>query len=171
MTGAQEEPLPPVLAVPAQLLFVLVAVLAAVVEVLLVPVRVGTAVVPVTVALGVATTVGVPILAGIATGRTLGAALPLIAWIVTVILLSQARPEGDVLLLGSAPLVYVTYALLVLGAIAGIATVLAIDRRRPTPGRPAPVAPVTAPRPQPPGPAVDPQAPTGPRTPAPKRRR
>lgn len=167
MTDAGQEPLPPAPAFAAALLFVVVAVLAAVVEVLLVPVRIGTAVVPVTVALGIATTVGVPILGGRATGRTLGAALPLIAWIVTVIALSQARPEGDVLLVGTAPLVYVTYALLVLGAVAGIATVLAVDRRRLTAGRPAAVVPVPAPQPKPLRPAAESGPPTG--RPAPPR--
>jgi hypothetical protein len=117
-------------AVAGGLLYVLVAVLAAVLEVLLVPVRLGTVVLPVSVVLAVVTTVVIPILAGTVTGRTAGAALPLAAWIITVVVLSQARREGDVLLVGSAPLVYVTYAMLGLGAVSGIATVLALDKRR-----------------------------------------
>lgn len=117
-------------AVAGGLLYVLVAVLAAVLEVLLVPVRVGTVVLPISVVLAVVTTVVIPVLAGTVTGRTAGAALPLAAWIITVVVLSQARREGDVLLVGSAPLVYVTYAMLGLGAVSGIATVLALDKRR-----------------------------------------
>lgn len=124
------EPVPFAAALGAALLYALVAVLAAVIEVLLVPVRIGTTVVPVTVALAALTMAALPALAGIATGRTLGAAVPAAAWVISVVMLSQARPEGDVLLVGSAPLVYVTYAMLGLGAVSGIAGVMTFDRRR-----------------------------------------
>ena len=128
--GASSAPTNGLAVVAGMVLYLLVAVLAAVLEVLLVPVRVGTVVVPVTVVLAAVTMVALPALASGATGRTLGAFVPVGAWIVTVVVLSQARPEGDVLLLGSAPLVYVTYAMLAIGAVCGIATVVSLDRRR-----------------------------------------
>ena len=92
------------LATGAALVYLGVAVLAAGIEVLLVPVRDGTTVVPVSVVLAGVTMLVVPPLAGMAVGRTLGATLTVAGWLFTVIALSTARPEGGVLLVGSAPL-------------------------------------------------------------------
>ena len=90
----------------------------------LVPVRVGTTVVPVSVALAVLGNVCVPVLSRRAVPATVAAVLPALAWVATVLFLSQARPEGDVLLVGSTPLVYVTYALLGVGIVTLMVTVV-----------------------------------------------
>ena len=119
-----DEPLPVWLAVLGVVLFMAIAVLSAVIEVVLVPVRIGTTVVPVSVALAVLGNICVPVLSRRAVPTTLAAALPAVAWVVTVLGLSQARPEGDVLLVGTAPLVYVTYALLGVGIVTAMVTVV-----------------------------------------------
>ena len=122
---APDQLLPPWLAVLSVVVFTAVAVLGAAVEVTLVPVRVGTTVVPVSVALAVLGNIVVPVLSRRAVPRTAAAALPAMAWVATVLVLSQARPEGDVLLPGSpSALVYVTYALLGLGIVAAMVTVV-----------------------------------------------
>jgi Family of unknown function (DUF6113) len=119
-----EEPLPAGLAVLSVLLFTAVAVLSAAIEVLLVPLRMGTTVIPVSVVLAVVGNTLVPVLSRRAVPRTAAAVVPALAWVATVLVLSQSRPEGDVLLLGSAPLVYVTYALLGVGIVAAMVTVV-----------------------------------------------
>jgi Family of unknown function (DUF6113) len=116
--------LPAGLAVLSVLVFTAVSVLSAVIEVELVPVRVGSTVVPVSVALAVLGNICVPVLSRRAVPTTLAAVLPAVAWVATVLVLSQARPEGDVLLVGSAPLVYVTYALLGVGIVTAMVTVV-----------------------------------------------
>ena len=116
--------MPAGLAVLSVLLFTAIAVLSAVIEVVLVPVRVGTTVVPVSVALAVLGNVCVPVLSRRAVPATVAAVLPALAWVATVLFLSQARPEGDVLLVGSTPLVYVTYALLGVGILTLMVTVV-----------------------------------------------
>ena len=112
------------LAVLSVVVFTAVAVLCAVIEVTLVPLRYGSTVLPVTVLLAVASNIAVPTLSRRAVPLTVAALLPAVAWIATVILLSQARPEGDVLLIGTAPLVDVTYALLGIGVISALGTVI-----------------------------------------------
>lgn len=119
-----DPPLPPMLAVVSVVVFTAVSVLCAVIEVTLVPLRHGSTVVPLTVPLAVLSNIAVPTLSRRAVPLTVAALLPAVAWVLTVILLSQARPEGDLLLIGTAPLVDVTYALLGLGLISGLGTVI-----------------------------------------------
>jgi hypothetical protein len=130
-----DRPLPAWLAVLGVVLFMAVAVLSAVIEVVLVPVRAGSTIVPVSVALAVLGNICVPVLARRAVPTTIAAALPAVAWVATVLFLSQARPEGDVLLVGTSPLVYVTYALLGVGIVTLMVTVVRgqgrADGRRP----------------------------------------
>jgi hypothetical protein len=116
--------LPVGLAVLSVVLFMAIAVLSAVIEVVLVPVRVGTTVVPVSVALAVLGNFCVPVLSRRAVPNTISAVLPALAWVATVLFLSQARPEGDVLLVGSYPLAYVTYALLGVGIVTAMVAVV-----------------------------------------------
>lgn len=117
--------LPSWLAVLSVVVFTAVAALSAAIEVTLVPVRFGTTIVPVSVTLAVVGNIAVPVLSRRAVPRTAAAVLPALAWVATVIALSQARPEGDVLLPGSpSSLVYVTYALLGLGIMAAMVTVV-----------------------------------------------
>jgi hypothetical protein len=123
-TAAAEDLLPAWLAVVSVLVFTAVSVLTAVIEVELVPVRIGTTVVPVSVALAVLSNAGVPVLSRRAVPNTAAAVLPALAWVATVLFLSQARPEGDVLLVGSSPLVYVTYALLGVGIVTAMVVVV-----------------------------------------------
>ena len=116
--------LPPMVAVLSVVLFTAVSMLCALIEVTLVPLRHGTTVVPVTVLLAIVSNIAVPTLSRRAVPLTVAALFPAVAWVLTVILLSQARPEGDLLLIGTAPLVDVTYALLGLGLASGLATVI-----------------------------------------------
>jgi hypothetical protein len=119
-----DPPLPPWLAAFSLILFTALAVLCAVIEVTLVPLRLGTTVVPLSVLLAIVSNVAVPTLSRRAVPVTAAALLPALAWAATVIVLSSARPEGDVLLVGTAPLVYVTYALLGAGIVSAMATVV-----------------------------------------------
>jgi hypothetical protein len=123
--AALDPPLPTWLAVVSVSLFTVVAVLGAAIEVLLVPLRLGSTIVPVSVALAALGIVIVPVLSRRAVPATAAALLPAVAWVATVIALSQARPEGDVLLLGApSALAYVTYALLGVGIVTAMVTVL-----------------------------------------------
>lgn len=128
-------PLPAPLAVLSVLLFAAVSALGAAIEVLLVPLRAGTTIVPVTVALAGLTNVVVPLLSRRAVAATVAATLPVAAWLGAVVVLSQSRPEGDLLLPAIHPLSEVTYALLGAGALCGLATV--VFTARPRPVRPA----------------------------------
>ncbi|MDQ6937269.1 MAG: hypothetical protein M3140_06105 [Actinomycetota bacterium] len=136
-------------------LYCLVAASAAVYAVLLVPLRVGTVLAPVSVVLGVVTNVALPVLTGRLADHAAAAAAPVGAWFLTVVLLAGSRPEGDVLLPGSGSLVYVFYALVGFGLLAGVLTVGGMEnRRRPrrlrAGGSGQPSVPAGAPRPEPP---------------------
>lgn len=123
-----DPPLPPVLAVLGVVLFAVLGVMAAALEVVLVPLRVGTTILPLTVALAALSNIALPVLSRRAVDATVAAVAPLAAWIITVVVLSQSRPEGDVLLPAISPLIAVTYALLAVGALCGIATVVRLER-------------------------------------------
>lgn len=105
-------------------LVTLSAALAALLEALLVPTYAGSVIVPLAVVLGIASNVALPLLARWIGGSTGGAALPVVAWMVVLLALASiTRPEGDVLLPGGT-LQWVTYGLLLGGALAGAATVV-----------------------------------------------
>lgn len=100
------------------------AALSGLLEAMLVPVRAGTVIVPVSVVLAVLTNVGLPMLAWWSARAMVAAVLPFAGWVLVVLLLSQSRPEGDVLLPGGKTgLTYVSYGLMLGGFIAGIGTV------------------------------------------------
>jgi hypothetical protein len=119
-----DEPLTPVLAALSIVVFTAVAVLSAVIEVTLVPLRHGTTVVPITVVLAAIGNCVIPTLSRRAVPVAGAAIAPAVAWVLTVILLSSARPEGDVLLVGTKPLEYVTYGLLGAGILSAMVTVV-----------------------------------------------
>jgi hypothetical protein len=108
------------------------AALSAMLAALLVPLRWGTVIVPVSVLIAVASTVGLILLAWHAVRSVALSAIPFAIWVVTVLALSQARPEGDVLLPGGQTgVVYVVYATMLGGFIAGLVTIFILSSRRP----------------------------------------
>jgi hypothetical protein len=109
------------------------AALSAMLAALLVPLRWGTVIVPVSVLIAVASTAGLILLAWRA-GRSIAlAAIPFAIWVVTVLVLSQARPEGDVLLPGGQTgVVYVVYGTMFGGFVTGLVTIFILSSRRPT---------------------------------------
>lgn len=106
------------------LLFVLIAVLAATITVLLVPLRVGTTIAPLSVLLAALTNVMLPVLARRVVDNLLAAIAPVAAWLITVFVLAQGRPERDVLLVGSGTLALVFYAMFGAGVVAAMLTLL-----------------------------------------------
>jgi Family of unknown function (DUF6113) len=108
------------------------AALSAMLAALLVPLRSGTVIVPVSVLIAVASTVGLILLAWHAVRSVALSAIPFAVWVVTVLALSQARPEGDVLLPGGQTgVVYVVYATMLGGFVAGLVTIFILSSRRP----------------------------------------
>jgi hypothetical protein len=100
------------------------AVLAALLALFLVPLYVGTAVIPVAVVLALATNVALPRLARTLVETTMATLLPFACWLIVVIGVGVlTRPEGDVVLPGGAGLQYVSYGVLLGGALAGTVTV------------------------------------------------
>ena len=126
-----DESLPPFLAALSLVVFTAVSVLSAVIEVTLVPLRHGTTVVPITVALAAIGNWVVPTLSRRAVPVAGAAIAPAVAWVLTVIVLSSARPEGDVLLVGTKPLEYVTYGLLAAGILSAMVAVVRGQARQP----------------------------------------
>jgi len=120
-------------------LLVLAGLLAGLLETLLVPLYAGSVIVPVAVVLAVASNIALPTLARMLVPRTSAAALPFLAWLVVVIGFGTiTRPEGDVILPGAPDgAKWVTYGMLLLGAVAGAGTLL----RQSTPPRVAPTPP------------------------------
>ena len=93
--------------------------------------------VPYHAVLAVVTNVALPLLARRFIDATVAATIPVVVWLLTVLLLSRPRPEGDVLLPGRKrhPGVGVLRSLLV-GGTAGAITI-ALTARRSRPGPPA----------------------------------
>jgi hypothetical protein len=122
--------------------------LAALLEALLVPLYAGSVVVPIAVVLALATNIILPRLAVTLVPRPVAAALPFVAWLIVIIAFGVVtRPEGDVILPGAPKaLEYVTYGVLLGGALAGaVSVVTAAPPPRPRP-RPGPSAARPAPR-------------------------
>ena len=110
----------------------LCAALSAMLAALLVPLRWGTVIVPISVPMAVLSTVGLTLLAWRAVRTVALAAIPFAMWVVTVLILSQARPEGDVLLPGGQTgVVYVVYATMLGGFVAGLVTIFFLSSIRP----------------------------------------
>jgi hypothetical protein len=108
------------------LLVTLCGALAALFETLLVPLYAGPALVPVAILLALISNVALPRMARTLVPRTLAAMAPFAAWLVVVLGFGTiARPEGDVILPGAPSSVeFVTYGVLLGGALAGTATVV-----------------------------------------------
>lgn len=129
-------------------LFTVCAMLLALVELFLVPLRVGVVLVPIAVVLAIAGNIVLPLLSYSMVRRTFGAVAPLLGWLVVVLIVALLpRPEGDVVLPGGGYLQWVSYGVLLGGAIAGTVTIVMVGTpalpgtprgsRRP-PGRPGP---------------------------------
>ncbi len=103
------------------LIFALAGVLTAIYEVLLVPTRWGGTLIPLAPLLAIIANVGLPILARRLTNTAASAVPPVIGWFVTIFVLASARPEGDVLL-PAGKTAWVSYGLLICGALAAIGT-------------------------------------------------
>lgn len=100
--------------------------LAGLFETLLVPLYAGSALVPVAILLALVSNVALPRMARTLVPTTLAALAPFAAWLVVVLGFGTiARPEGDVILPGAPSSVeFVTYGVLLGGALAGTATVV-----------------------------------------------
>jgi len=125
-----EKPAPPAaLDWAGVIALVLCGLLCGLLEALLVPLYAGTVVVPVAVVLAIGSNIALPRLVWALVPRTGIAALPFLAWLLVVIGFgSLTRPEGDVILPGGGPggVVWVTYGMLLLGAVAGAGTLFAM---------------------------------------------
>ena len=120
----------PAVAALGMVLCGLAALLAGLVEVLLTPLYVGRWLFPVTLLLAIVTNVALPLLARQFIDATVAAVIPVALWLLTVLLLSLARPEGDVLLPGgSGAQQWVSYGLVLVGGAAGAITIALTARR------------------------------------------
>jgi hypothetical protein len=119
----------PALAIAGLVLCGLTAVLAGLVEVLLSPLYVGRWLFPITLLLAVGTNVALPLIARDLVDSTVAATLPVILWLITVLVLSLPRPEGDVLLPGGGAQQWVSYGLVLIGGAAGAITIALTARR------------------------------------------
>lgn len=118
------------LLIAGYLIFFTAGALCATYEVLLVPTRWGATLIPIAPLLAIGSNIALPVIARGLT-RTAGSAMvPVLGWFVAVFLLASARPEGDVLL-PAGDTAWVSYGLLLCGALAAIITLVAGDR----PGR------------------------------------
>ena len=107
------------------------AVLAGLLESLLTPLYAGTHVVPVAVLAAVVSNIAVPRLSCTLVPTLLATFLPFLAWLVVLIGFGiVARPEGDVILPGGA-VQWVSYGVMLGGALAGVATVVTVVPARP----------------------------------------
>jgi membrane associated rhomboid family serine protease len=104
-------------------LYTIAGVLSATIEILLVPLRVGTVLVPVAVFLAIVGNIALPRLSRTLTTSLVGALPPVIAWIVTLVVLMSTRPEGDVLLPGGGSVQWVSYGVMLGGLFTGLITV------------------------------------------------
>jgi hypothetical protein len=115
--------LPAGLVLAGLLIYAVAGVLSATIEILLVPLRDGTTLIPIAVLLAVAGNIALPRLSRTLTGTVVGALPPVIAWIVTLVILMSTRPEGDVLLPGGGSVQWVSYGVMLGGLFTGLITV------------------------------------------------
>ncbi len=101
----------------------------AVLQCFFLPLRIGSVPVPLSIPAAVLGNVALPALAYRLSGSRITAALPVLVWIAVVIAASVPRPEGDVIVTGTARGV----AFLVLGSIAGAYAVGRLLTRTPDP--------------------------------------
>jgi hypothetical protein len=117
------------------------AAFAGLLEALLVPLYIGSVIVPVAVLLAVVSNVALPRLARSLVPKTVAAIAPFGAWLIVMIGFGAvSRPEGDVILPGApASVEFVTYAVLLGGALVGTATIVWLTpppAQRPPPKQP-----------------------------------
>jgi hypothetical protein len=109
------------------------AVLAGVISLFLVPLYAGSVLIPVAVAVAVVTNIALPRLARGLVATTPATVAPFLSWLVTVIVVGvMPRPEGDVVLPGGSGLQWVSYGVLLGGALTGTLTTVLSGSRRPT---------------------------------------
>jgi hypothetical protein len=107
------------------------AVLSGVLALFLVPLYAGSVLVPVAVVVAVASNVALPRLARTLVETTAATVLPFVFWLLAVIIVGVLpRPEGDVVLPGGGGLQWVSYGVLLGGALAGTVTVAMSGSRR-----------------------------------------
>lgn len=122
----------------------LVALLAAcgllsgLIETLLVPLYVGSQLLPVSVVIAIVVNYLLCSSSARTIGRPIGAVITLVLWVLPVLILPEVQPAGgDVLILGgSSTQQYVYYALILLGAGAGIVAVVRTIGPRPVVKKP-----------------------------------
>ncbi len=118
-------PLPDGLAVVGVAVYTLVGVLSAIIEVLLIPLYVGSHIFPVTVLIAVVVNVALPALIRVMVDWRWATALPLVAWLVTTIVLGFVNTgSGSVLVPGDGADGYVGLALYFVGTLAGFVGVV-----------------------------------------------
>ena len=107
------------------------AALAAMLALFLVPLYAGSVIVPVAVLVALASTVALPRLAYVLVESTLAMVLPFLAWLFVVIAIGVVpRPEGDVVLPAGGGPEWVSYGVLLGGALAGTVTLVLTGTRR-----------------------------------------
>jgi hypothetical protein len=117
-------------------LICLIAVLAAGFEALLVPLYSGSHLFPITVVLTLLSNIALPLMARTLVRSLLALVLPFISWLVMMIGFGIVpRPEGDVILPGGPPQ-WVSYAVILGGALAGVITVVIASPQATLPPRP-----------------------------------
>ena len=114
----------------ALLLVCLCAALAGLLEAVYVPLYAGSTLVPVAVLAALVTNTALPLLARSVLPTTFGVAAPFVVWLVVLIGFGVVvRPEGDVILPGGDAQ-WVSYGVLLGGALAGTLTVVMCGPRR-----------------------------------------
>jgi hypothetical protein len=108
-------------------LFTVCAILVALVELFLVPLRDGVVLVPIAVVLAIVGNVVLPRMSYSLVRRTSGAVAPVLGWLLVVLVVALLpRPEGDVVLPGGGYVQWVSYGVLLGGAIAGTVTIVMV---------------------------------------------
>jgi hypothetical protein len=101
------------------------AALSALLELMFIPLYAGSVVMPVVVVGAVVGNVLLPRLARVLVATTSAAVAPFATWLLVVVIVGlYPRPEGDVIVPGSGALVWVSYGVLLGGAVAGTVTVV-----------------------------------------------
>jgi hypothetical protein len=107
------------------------SVLAAILELMFIPLYAGSVLVPVAVAGAVTGNIVLPRLVWALVPSTRAAGLPLLAWLLVMLaVVVLPRPEGDVLLPGGS-MTWVTYGVLLGGALAGAVTLVVLSNPAP----------------------------------------
>jgi hypothetical protein len=109
--------------------FAIAGVLSSIYEVLLVPTRWGGSLVPLAPVLAIISNIVLPLCCFGLSRTRLSAAPPVIGWVLSTLVLSSSRPEGDVLLPAGAT-AWVSYSLLLGGLLTGLITLTVAGRVR-----------------------------------------